>query len=131
MHERLSSTLNLAALACLTLLVLSASGCRDHLVQTTVINQSTTTVRNIEVDYPSASFGISSLPPGGQFAYHFKIEGTGDLQLIYVDSAEHSHTVKGPYIAEGQEGTLQIRIGNDKQNVWQMQLKPEVTAPKE
>ena len=53
------------------------------------------------------------------------------MQLIFVDSAGHSHTLPGPYVAENQEGTLEIDInGNSYQN-WLVQLKPEVTAPKE
>ena len=86
---------------------------------------------NIEVDYPSASFGLPGLPPGGHFAYRFLIQGTGRLQLQYADSAGKSHSIQGPYVAQGQEGTLQINIGADSPNVWQTQLKPEVTAPKE
>ena len=114
-------------LACL---ILPLSGCRTPLVQTTIINQGTTEVRNVELDYPSASFGLASLQPGGHFSYRFKIDGSGHLQLHYVDSAKHDHSKTGPYVAQGQQGTLQINIG-DSGSVWQMQLKPTVQAPKE
>lgn len=112
-------------------LFLTMSGCHSPYVQTTIVNRSATPVTNIEVDYPSASFGLPALPPGGRFAYRFLIQGTGHLQLQYVDSAGKSHTIQGPYVAQYQEGTLQINVGTDGQNVWQTQLKPQVTAPKE
>lgn len=112
-------------------LFLTLSGCHSHYVQTTIVNQGMTAVRNIEVDYPSASFGLPALPPGGRFAYRFQIQGAGHLQLLYVDSTGKSHTVQGPYVAEDQEGALHVNIGGDPQNIWQAQLKPEVTAPKE
>ena len=124
---------NPAVLACLMVtFFITLAGCRSRspYVQTTLLNEGATTVQNIEVDYPSASFGVSSLEPGRSFMYRFQIQGSGHLQLLYVDSAHRAHSETGPYVAEGQEGTLRIAIGSAGKNMWTMQLMPQVTAPK-
>ncbi len=89
-----------------------------------MVNDGAAPLQNIEVDYPSASFGISSLPPGGAFPYHFEIQGAGNLQIQYLDSALHAHRSTGPRIAEGQEGTLTIHIDGAGAVHWDEQLKP-------
>ncbi len=99
-------------------------GCRSHVVQATVVNDGATPLQNIEVDYPSASFGISSLPPGGRFPYHFEIQGAGKLQVQYLDSALHSHSSTGPRLREGQQGTLTVRIDGAGTVHWDAQLNP-------
>ena len=38
-----------------------SSGCHSAFVETTIDNQSASAVRLVEVDYPSASFGVSSI----------------------------------------------------------------------
>jgi len=134
MHKWLPLKRNPAALGCLTLpLFLTLAGCRSRspYVQTTLVNEGATTAQNIEVDYPSASFGVSSLPPGGSFTYRFQIQGSGHLQLLYVDSAKHAHSETGPYVVEGQAGTLRIAIGGADKNPWTMQLMPQARDPKE
>ena len=109
-----------AALGCL----LALAGCRSHVVQATVVNDGAAPLQNIEVDYPSASFGISSLPPGGTFPYHFEIQGSGPLKIQYLDSALHTHSSTGPRIDEGQEGTLTIHVDGAGAVHWDAQLKP-------
>ena len=99
-------------------------GCRSHVVQAMVVNDGAAPLQNIEVDYPSASFGISSLPPGGRFPYHFEIDGAGKLQVQYLDSGLHPHSATGPRITEGQEGTLTIHIDGAGAVRWDAHLKP-------
>ena len=64
----------------------------------------------VELDYPSASFGTQKLGPGQDFDYRFKLLGSGKLKLIYTDSANVEHTVPGPQLDEGNEGTLSVTI---------------------
>jgi hypothetical protein len=106
-------------------LVLALGGCRSHLVQTTVVNDGTDPLQNIEVDYPSASFGISSLPPGGRFPYHFQVQGAGPLHLQYLDSTLHTHDATGPRLTEGQQGTLVIHIGGAGAVQWDAHLSTQ------
>ncbi len=130
MRGWISKKQTLLPLVCLSLpLFFTLVGCRSRYVQTTLVNEGATTLQNVEVDYPSASFGLASLPPGGSFSYRFQIQGSGDLQLLYVDSAQHAHSETGPYVTEGQEGTLRIALGGADKSHWQLQVTPNTTVP--
>lgn len=118
----------LLPVAALALLMLA--GCRSPYVQTTIVNSGTTELHNIEVDYPSASFGLPSLEPQAEFHYRFMIRDAGRMKVIFVDAAQHSHTGKGPYVAQGQQGTLRIALDGSGKNNWTVNLKPIVATPK-
>lgn len=104
-------------------------GCRSPYVQTVVVNSGKVEVHNIEVDYPSASFGISSLPPGAQYHYRFKIQDSGRMKVEFFDNAEHSHQAKGPYLSQGQQGTMQITLDSSGAARWQTNLRPNIPDP--
>ena len=106
------------------LLLQPLCGCRSHVVHAMVVNDGAAPLQNIEVDYPSASFGISNLPPGGHFPYHFEIQGAGKLQMQYLDSALHPHSSTGPRLVEGEQGTLTIHVDGAGAVRWDAQLKP-------
>ena len=86
------------------------SGCRSAYVSTTITNNSAAQVTLLEVDYPSASFGVGSLAPGAQYHYRFKIQGGGPVKLQFTDASGKMHTASGPDLQEGEQGTLQINI---------------------
>ena len=113
--------------AWLSLLLLA--GCRAHLVQVSVINSGTTVLHNIEVDYPSASFGTSTLAPGATFHYPIQIQDAGRTKVEFFDSSEKPHSSKGPYLTQGQQGTLTIILDGGGKNQWIAHLHPSVTAP--
>jgi hypothetical protein len=100
-----------AALALLSPLALTA--CRSAFVTAIVQNRTPQPIQLLEVDYPSASFGTQSLPPGGDFHYRFKVLGEGKLKLIYTDSNHQEKTFEGPFLKEGAEGPLTITIVPD------------------
>lgn len=106
------------------------AGCRSPYVQTTIANSGKTELHNIEVDYPSASFGISDLAPGAVFHYRLQIENAGRMKVVFLDNAEHSHSGKGPYVAQGQQGTLEITLDGSGKNLWSAKLQPAVATPK-
>ncbi len=85
-------------------------GCRSAFVAAELKNDTLSPLSVVEVDYPSASFGTQSLAPGGTFRYRFKILGSGPTKLTYTDMQGHEHTVTGPTLQEGTEGSLAIRI---------------------
>lgn len=91
-------------------LLLGITGCHSAFVQATVTNAGSRPVPLFEVDYPSASFGSGNLAPGATFKYRFKILGDGGTKILWTDQAGHDHTVKGPNLHEGQEGTLSIVV---------------------
>ena len=82
------------------------------MVDATLRNHSSAEIRLIEVQYPSASFGVQALAPGAEYHYRFKILGTGILTLTYTDKSQVQHTVKGPDLREGEQGKLGIEIAS-------------------
>ncbi len=104
------------------------AGCRSPEVQATVINSGATELHNIELDYPSASFGISSLPPGQTFRYRLQLRDTGRMKVQFFDSAEKPHSGTGPYAAEGQSGTVSITLDGTGKNIWTANLHPSAPA---
>ena len=111
--------------------LLGAASCHARLVKTTVVNSGHTVLHNVEVDYPSASFGIAVLAPGEAFHYTLQLQDAGRMKVEFRDSAEKSHSGKGPYAAQGQQGTLTIRLDGSGKNVWSVDLHPTVKAPKD
>jgi hypothetical protein len=100
---------SIPALALVTTLIATA-GCRSPYVATTVSNHTSQSIVLIEVDYPSASFGTQNLAPGADFHYRFKVLGSGNMKLLYTDSAHQEHKSDGPFLKEGAEGPLAILI---------------------
>ena len=54
------------------LVLLAVIGCRSHVIKVNVVNSSTEKISNVIIDYPGATFGISSLAPGKTFQYAIK-----------------------------------------------------------
>ena len=100
------------------------AGCHSAFIRTTVTNHTGQPVPLFEVDYPSASFGGSTLAPDGTFSYRFKVLGTGPVKLSWTDAAQHEHTATGPVIREGQEGSLTITI-QPHTTLWSAELHPK------
>ena len=123
--NRLRGFLALAALASLTLTI----GCRSKLVEVRVVNSGTTDLHNVEVDYPSASFGVSSLAPGAIYIYRIQLQDAGRMKVEFSDSKEQPHSGKGPYAEQGQQGTLTLTLDGSGRNQWNAQLHPEVKPP--
>jgi hypothetical protein len=99
------------------------AGCHSHYVAAEVVNASGAAVSLVEVDYPSASFGTESLAAGARYSYRFKILGSGATKVLWTDAKLVEHSVAGPVLQEGQEGSLVVRIEGEKA-VWETKLKP-------
>jgi hypothetical protein len=97
---------------------LSLSACRSAFVQTSIVNHSGSEVQLIEVDYPSASFGTQQIANNATYHYRFKIQGSGPVKITYTGVGNKIHTVTGPDLTQGQEGTLIITIDNDGKVMW-------------
>lgn len=121
---RLPAISSAAMALTLTLSAMILSGCHSAFVQATIDNQGDTELKLLEVDYPSASFGVESLAPHAQYHYRFKIQGSGPVKLQFADSAGKLTTATGPEVNEHQEGSLQITITPTRQVTWQPTLHP-------
>jgi hypothetical protein len=101
----------------------AATGCKSKFVEADVINGTPSPISLVELDYPSASFGTEALAAGATYHYRFKILGSGPTKVLWTDAAHHDHTVAGPRLDEGQEGTLTVTISGDSA-VWAKDLRP-------
>jgi len=114
-----AKTLRIGFLLCFTCLVIGVVGCKPSpYVRTTITNSSGDNLQQVELDYPSASFGRDKIPDGGAYAYRFKILGRGQPKLQFLDSSGKSHQAEGPELHESQAGTLDIRIGPAYSVAW-------------
>jgi hypothetical protein len=66
------------------------------------------------VDYPKATFGVNSLPPGGSFQYRIKPTEDGAVKVQFTDAHGINHTYSGPSVEKGQEGNIEFRITQDR-----------------
>jgi len=94
------------------------AACRSAFVETTVENQSSAPLHLIEVDYPSASFGMQTLDSHASYRYHFKVQGTGPVTVTFIDSTGKPHTATGPTLTQGQHGNLKITIDQANAVSW-------------
>lgn len=113
-----------------TVSILLGAGCRSAHVQATVINSGSTALHNIEVDYPSASFGVSNLAPGAEIHHKIRLDDAGRMKVEFFDSDHKKYSGIGPYAKEGQNGTITITLDGTGKNVWATYLRPEAHAPK-
>lgn len=91
-------------------LLLSSSGCRSFWVDASVENQTGATIRELEVDYPTASFGTNSLGPGAVMHYRFQIRGSGPVKVEYTDQNGKPVQAKDLTLIEKQHGQLTLRL---------------------
>lgn len=105
-------------------MLIVATGCHSYHVETTVVNQTGETVKQVEVDYPSASFGEDSLAAGAEAHYRIQLQGFGPLKVTYTSSNGHLNQIEGPMVAEHQEGSLQIVLLPGGKAEFHPQLSP-------
>jgi hypothetical protein len=97
-------------LAVITVAALIVSSCHSYHVETTVENHTGGPIRLLEVDYPSASFGVNSLTAGAVYHYRIQLRGSGPLKVQYTGNDGRQTLVEGPMLAEQQEGRIEIVI---------------------
>jgi hypothetical protein len=88
--------------------LLAASACHSYHIDATIENRTGATVQLLEVDYPSASFGVDSLAAGTTFHYRFQVRGSGPLKLSFIAADGKQVQITGPVLAERQQGQLEI-----------------------
>lgn len=98
--------------------LLLLAGCRSAMVHATVLNAGATELRNVEVDYPNASFGWPVLAPGQQLHYDFQTEDPGKLSVKFEDAKGKSFSANGPAVAGNQRGTLVLALDANGHAVW-------------
>jgi hypothetical protein len=100
-------TLGLISVA--MLVAVSLSGCRSYHIDATVENRTGAAIEELEVDYPSASFGVDRLADGAAYHYRFQVRLSGPVKVQYSESASHAvRQMTGPELFEHQQGRLEI-----------------------
>lgn len=97
----------------LSLLPLLLTGCRNYQsywVNVKVVNHSGQSVQDVEVDYPSASFGIDSLKSEAVYHYRLKISGSGKIHAQYAGPMGTTIRVDGPILRQNQQGDVAIQL---------------------
>jgi hypothetical protein len=92
---------------------LAITGCHSPSIDATLVNATSQPLTLIQVDYPSASFGLQTLQPGQNFHYRFTVQGSGPIKLDYTDVARRDHKATGPDLREGNDGPLRIVLAAD------------------
>src|SRR6204780_3898577 len=88
--------------------ILANTACHSFHVDTTIENRTGAAIQLLEVDYPSASFGVDHLDAAAVFHYRFQVRGSGQLIIEYADPSGHQIHINGPALVEPQHGQLQI-----------------------
>ncbi len=97
---------------------LAISGCHSHLVDCMIDNRTGAVIHEVEIDYPSASFGIDSLNPGQVYTYKFKVQGSGFIKVQYTGSTGKQFQLQGTKLAQGDEGQYLIILLPDGKVHW-------------
>jgi hypothetical protein len=105
---------------------LAITGCRSRHIDSTINNRTGGAIHQVQVDYPSASFGVDTLAQGQIYLYRFKVQGEGAIKVQYTDAAGHQILRQGPHVKEGDEGQYLIILQPDGEVQWQ----PALTSKK-
>ena len=113
-----------AAMLLLAPAVLFTAGCHSYHIETTVENHTGGTITLVEIDYPSASFGIDTLAPDGSVHHRIQIRDSGPLNVQYTGRHGRQVQVQGPTLAEKHEGSLEIVLLPDGKAEFHPSLNP-------
>lgn len=101
---------------------LNLSGCRSAFVQATIANHTGSSVRLVELDYPSASFGTQQIASDATFKYRFKIQDSGPVTISFTGPDNKVHTSTGPTLTQDQQGSLTVTLESNGSVTWSPQL---------
>jgi hypothetical protein len=94
---------------------LAISGCHSRHIDSMIDNDTGAAIHQVEIDYPSASFGIDTLAPGQIYDYKLQVQGKGPIKVQYTDSAGKEVQLQGTILTEGDQGKyLIILLPNGK-----------------
>ncbi len=96
-------------IAVATLMILA--GCHSYHVETTVENRTGGPIQLLEVDYPSASFGVNSLAAGADYHYRIQLRGSGPIKVQYTAEDGSLVQVASPYsLSDQADFSLRIEL---------------------
>jgi hypothetical protein len=103
--------------------VLSLAACHSYRIDAVVENRTGEKIELLEVDYPSASFGVDALASGAAYHYRFQVRGSGPVKVQYTESGSVKvRQAVGPSLYEHEEGSLEIVLLPDGKAEFHPQL---------
>ncbi len=108
-----SDALRYPLIAVALLAVIVATGCKEYRsfwVNVTVVNHTAAPISEIEVDYPTASFGINQLAAGAAYHYRLKVSGKGKIHAQYPGALDKPIRIDGPVLQDNDQGQIQIAL---------------------
>ena len=111
--------------AFLSCVFLAATACHSYHIDTTIENRTGADIQLLEVDYPSASFGVDRIGSGAVYHYRFQVNGSGPLKITYTGADGKQVQISGPTLVERQQGQLKIVL----LPAGKAQFLPQLTPP--
>ncbi|MFP5235671.1 MAG: hypothetical protein ACLGSD_07195 [Acidobacteriota bacterium] len=90
--------------------LMALAACKSPHVEVTVVNNTGSEVRLLEVDYPSASFGFDSIAAGASKHYKIQVQDSGNVKVQYNGVGDKQFQSSGPELKQGFQGTLLITL---------------------
>ena len=126
LNHRRSSTLPRLLFAIAAVPAILFTACHSYHIDTTIENRTGSDIQLLEVDYPSASFGVDRIASGAVYHYRFQVNGSGPLKITYTGADEKQIQITGPTLVERQQGQLTIVL----LPAGKAQFMPQFTASK-
>jgi hypothetical protein len=104
---------------------LAVSGCHSRHIDSMIDNHTGAAIHQVEIDYPSASFGIDTLNVGQVYDYRFKVQGKGPIKVQYTDSAGKLVQLRGSDLTDGDDGQYLIILLPDDKVQWVPSIQHE------
>jgi hypothetical protein len=95
-------------IAFLSYAILAVTACHSYHIDSSIENRTGADIQLLEVDYPSASFGVDRIASGAVYHYRFQIRGSGPLKITYTGAGDKQIQITGPTLVERQQGQLKI-----------------------
>jgi hypothetical protein len=86
------------------------TGCKSYWIDATVENQTGAAIHELEVEYPTASFGSNGLAAGGAMHYRLQVRGNGPIKVAYTAADGKTIHLQGPNLAEHEQGQITVRL---------------------
>ena len=104
-------------------LSLTALGCRSHGIDVTIQNNAKAPLRNVELDYPGASFGTGSILAGASYWYHIKPVEDGEITFSFEQEDGKAFKQKEPAVRAGEDGRMIIIVDQNSRKQWSVRVK--------
>ena len=101
------------------------TACHSYHIEATILNHTGGTVSLLEVDYPSASFGVDTIPADGTYHYRLQTRDSGPIKVQYTAPNGHQVQITGPKLYEKQEGSIEIVLLPDGKAEFHPALNPQ------